>query len=246
MKQKLSASGLIPRSAGFLFTLCFSICAFAQNQKAQDTSEEKITRQKMKEEGLPFPVIDKLIQQNKELEAVGRKVNWISMKQNPSANSSCSGMGVENGWGVWQWQMGTNSGGNPPVFTNPPALNPAAPNFSITSGPGIDPNTPGSPSSPSIPYVCPGFGNHSIQIGATCAGDGVVERLTYPLTVTVQDTNFTYAYALVIEDAGHLPNEQPFAGICIYDTTGNPVPCGCFTYTPGTSLPGLYSVNGNG
>jgi hypothetical protein len=110
----------------FFFALSFSFCAFAQDQKTQNSSDAKTIRQKMKEDGLSEKMIDKLIEQRKELEASGRKVSWTSMKQNPSINAPCGYMGVENGWGAWQWRNGTNSGANPPTYAQPPASNPAS------------------------------------------------------------------------------------------------------------------------
>jgi hypothetical protein len=57
------------------------------------------------------------------------------------------------------------------------------------------------------------------------------------------DTNFVFAYAMVIEDPGHAPSDQPFVSLCIYDPNGNPIQCGCFTYTAGPSMPGFYTSN---
>ena len=214
--------------------------------------DEATLRQKMKEDGLTQPVIDKLIAQRKLWMKKGDANNylWTSAKNNqtPVVNAPCNGLGVENGWGAWQWQKGGNSGANPPNWTSgPPANNPSTPDFTIMSGASIDPNTPGpSPGDPTIPVVCPGFGNNSIKIGDDCNVGSICQQLTYPLTVTPQDTAFVFAYAVVLEDAGHLPSEQPFCEIIIYDQAGNPIQCVPLIYTGGPSIPGFYYVSGTG
>lgn len=223
--------------------------------------DEATLRQKMKEDGLLDPVIDKLIAQRKLWMQKGNNFNynWTSVKnagQNPIVNAPCQGLGVESGWGAWMWQEGGNSGANPATWTGPPAANPATapitgtmtgPGFTITSGAGIDPNTPGlNPGDPTIPVVCPGFGNNSIKIGDDCGWNSNCQQLTYPLTVTAQDTNFVFAYAVVLEDAGHLQSEQPFVQIAIYDQAGNTIACVPLIYFGGPSIPGFYPVNGTG
>lgn len=241
-----------------VFALAFN-CAEGQTQyKSRNLTvtdhvtnemDEATLRKKMKEDGLTDPLIDKLIAKQKLYKKQG-KVTWSSAKntgQNPVVNAPCSDLGVENGWGAWQWLKGGNSGANPPVWTGAPALNPAVPDFTLTSGAGIDPNTPGlNVGDPTVPVVCPGFGSSSIKIGDDCNVGSVCQQLTYPLTVTAQDTNFVFAYAVVLEDAGHLPSEQPYCSIAIYDQAGNTIPCVPLIYTGGPSIPGFYDVNGAG
>lgn len=166
----------------------------------------------------------------------------------------CSDMGGESGWGSWQATEGYHQATIPdPIFFTPGV--PTAPRFNITSGAGIDPCTPGG-GGPAIPLVCPGFGTASIQLGQpnangmqatnsctnsppypgpdpSAAGNGCSERLTYPLTVGIQDTNFIYAYALVLENpfGGHTSFEAPFAEIYILDANGDTVSCSHRKYT---------------
>ncbi|MBI3501950.1 MAG: PKD domain-containing protein [Bacteroidetes bacterium] len=211
--------------------------------------DEATIRKKMKEDGLFEPVIDKLLAQRKLWVQRGGNYKWSNATNGnctPNGSAPCGGLGVESGWGAWQWQNGTNSGSNPPTWGPGPNANPAtSPTFyNITSGAGIDCNTPGpNAGDPPIPVVCPGFGNQSIKIGDNCGVGSNCEQLTYPLNVTAQDTNFVFAYAIVIEDAGHLPNEQPYCEITIYDNNCNPVQCVPLIYTGGPSIPGFYKVN---
>ena len=247
MKTHLSAKGLISSSAGLLLCLCFSFSVFAQ----QNTNVEKSLREKMKADGLSEPVIEKLIQQRKELEKSGRMVQWISMKKNPSTSAICGDMGVENGWGAWIATPGNYQGGV--VTLGAPLATPIAPTFNLASGPGIDACTPGpAAGAPTIPVVSPGFGNASIQLGQIQSNGslggctyGCVEQLTYPLTVTAQDTNFVFSYAMVMEDPSHVPTDQPYISLCIMDSIGNQLPCGCFKYTSGPSIPGFYTSKCN-
>ncbi|MBI4931368.1 MAG: PKD domain-containing protein [Bacteroidetes bacterium] len=207
--------------------------------------DENTLRARMKVDGLSDPVIDKLIAQRKLLSMNGKSVEWIGMKKassTPVPFAACSDMGAENGWGAWCGAAGTSG---PPSFGGqscpPPASN-GSTGFNLTAGAGIDACTPGfAPGSPTIPVVCPGFGNASIQLGVPQMPNCYAEQITYPLTVTPADTNFIYAYAIVLEDPGHDVANQPFVDLCIYDSAGNPVPCGCFRYTGGPNLPGFFS-----
>lgn len=221
----------------------------AQNLTVTKTSangfDEASLREKMKNDGLPAPVIDKLIAQRKELFEKGKNVEWTQVNKTPVTNAACSDMSVENGWGAWLGDIGTANSGS--QTWTPPAVLPTSPNFSITSGSGIDVNTPGpNVGDPVIPFVCPGFGNQSILLGEPCVAGCVAEQLTYPLTVTASDTSFTFAYAIVIENAGHSVQDQPFVEFAVYDSNGNPVPGGGFKFTGGPSMPGFYTVSGTG
>ena len=218
-------------------------------QKTNELTEAEL-RAKMKADGLLDPVIDKLIEERKVWVKQGKNIQWTNVTNkgsNPVPLAPCGDMGGENGWGSWLADVGTASSGPTQTWT-PPAGPPAVPNFSITTGAGLDPNTPGpNPGDPPVPVVCPGFGGASIELGEPCMAGCVAEQLTYPLTVTPQDSNFVYAYAIVIEDAGHAASDQPFVNFSVYDQNGVLVPqCANFTYTGGPSIPGFYGVSGTG
>lgn len=213
-----------------------------------DGFDEKNLREKMKMDGLSDKVIDILIEQRRGLWKKGKGVEWTTMyrKNDPSLPipmAPCSDMGGESGWGSWSGAAGTAGPTSFGGSTNPPPASNGSTCFNITSGGGNDACTPGpNPGDPPIPVVAPGFGNSSIMLGCPQTPNCYAEQITYPFTVTAQDTNFVYSYALVIEDPGHDPANQPFVGLCIYDSAGNPVPCGCFTYTAG-NLPGFYQAS---
>jgi len=186
----------------------------------------------------------------------------------PVPFATCSDMGAESGWGSWTAADGYfQYGGSPyPVFFGFGA--PAAPRFNITSGAGVDPCTQGT-LGPTVPVVCPGFGNASIQLGQPntnglnggctssgqypgpgtgAAGNGCSEKLKYPLTVSALDTNFIYAFAIVVENpaGGHTISEAPFAEIYMLDQIGDTVACSHQKYIAdlnGGVSPGFFKAS---
>ena len=244
----------------FPSVLLFAFLFLYHSAKAQETNapekiikidrtsfDEKALRGKMKNDGVPQPLIDKFISERKLTETRQRAFQFNTSSQKdgnpPVPFAACSDMGGETGWGAWQGDVGSANSGSQ-TWTPPPGA-PTAPNFNLTAGAGIDPCTPGlgpcTPAPcPSIPVVAPGFGNASLQMGQQQTTGCVAEELTYALTVTAADTNFIFAYAMVLQDAGHSVADQPFVDLCITDSNGNPVPCGCFRYTGGPSIPGFY------
>ncbi len=83
---------------------------------------------------------------------------------------------------------------------------------------------------PEIPLTAPGGGGVSVRLGNYDTG-GETEKLDYPITVTPQNTSFTYQYAVVLESpTGHNNAEQPRFNIQVFDQFGTPVsgPCGVY------------------
>ena len=197
--------------------------------------DEKTLRENMLADGLPLPVADKLIEQHRQMWLKGMHVEWSRAQTARNGNGDphtcavCDAMSAENGWGAWEGAIGGNSSQNPPVWG---ALGtPAAPNFNLNSGNGLDLCTPGfNPGDPPLPLVAPGFGNTSIELGEPQTAGSVAEQLVYPLTVAVTDTNFIYAYALVLEDAGHPDGERPYAEFVMLNPAGDTIPCAFFHY----------------
>jgi gliding motility-associated-like protein len=217
-------------------------------EKQHSFDAEKL-RNQMMNDGLPSAVADKLVELHRKLWSKGLLMQWqhpSSARDGtgvPTTCALCSGLSADNGWGAWQGAIGDNSNGNPALWG--PLSAPASPNFNLNSGTGIDPCTPGNnPGDPPLPLVAPGFGNTSIELGEQQTAGSITEQLVYPLTVTVADTNFIYAYALVLEDAGHPDGERPFAEFVMLDPAGDTIPCAFFHYEAaepnGQSLPGFY------
>ncbi|TAL61115.1 MAG: hypothetical protein EPN85_05675, partial [Bacteroidetes bacterium] len=258
LAKKFIAPFFFP-AAVLLFFICFSVSVFSQQdvlhkdmprtvkQNIIDNYDDKQVKLMMKGDGIPDAVAEKLIAKRKAIALQGKGLKWTSVTKGnqppPVVNAACTDLGVENGWSAWQGAIGSNAGGNPPAFSALAA--PATPNFSIISTAGVDPCTPGpTPGSPSITYVAPGFGNSSIQLGEKLTACSVSEQLTYPLTVTAQDINLIYAYALIIQDGGsnHPVNQQPYCEFIILDANGDTVPCSYAHYAGGSNMPGFFPV----
>jgi len=211
------------------------------------TSSDAEVRKMMKADGLTDPEIDKKLAERKLfLKKHNATMTLIPQNNHKGKNPvpyACTDLGVESGWSLWQGASGSNSGGNPGTL-QPPVSNPPAPRFNLTSGGGVDPCTPGpAAGSPSIPVVCPGFGNASIQLGEPQVTGCFIEQLTFPFTPTAQDTNLVYAFAAVLYDPPHQPNEKPYVEFKILDANGDTVPCSFQKYISDPNLPGWYVAN---
>jgi PKD repeat protein len=107
----------------------------------------------------------------------------------------------------------------------------------IMSGTGTDPFTCNV-----VPVVCPWGGNFSARLGNANVGNQA-EALSYTFTVTPNSALFTYSYAVVFEDPGHIDNEQPrFETMVIVN--GNPIPCTSYMVTASSNLPGFQTCPG--
>ncbi|MFM9027688.1 MAG: hypothetical protein ACKOQ6_06800, partial [Bacteroidota bacterium] len=210
---------------------------------------------------IPPATYKTIIEQNKQLEEQGRLVRWhrtASVSNNVCG--SCRDMGAENGWDVWQAEEGPNF--DSLGLQLAPIVAPAIPRFTLTTGFGIDPLTPGvNPGDPPITLVAPpGFGSSSIFLGERqndgagggCFNQqsqfaaGCAERLTYCFNVGVLDTNFVYAYAFVMENPGdntHTLKSMPYVEFMILDANGDTLPCAYQRYIASESFPGQYTCN---
>ena len=247
-----------------LFVLISPFTAPAQELKSREIQvrrelmpafDEEGLRKKMMADGLSGPVIGKLIEQHRKWHESGRKVAWSRVSaSSPSPMAGCNGLGVETGWGAWLTAEGSND--NPAQINSNIAWGPittpaASTNVGLSTGAGIDPNTPGpNPGDPPLPVVCPGFGNTSIVMNPGCLAGFLCEQLTYPLTITSTDTNFVYAFAVILQDGNsnggqpHTPDNQPYVEFSILDANGVPIPCAEQRYLGGANAPGFYEVNG--
>ncbi len=77
-----------------------------------------------------------------------------------------------------------------------------------------------------VPCVYPGNA-YSARLGCTfAAAEG--ESMTYSFLVTPNNCNFTYHYAVVLEDGGHAANIAPFFHINVFDGSNNAITCADF------------------
>jgi len=102
----------------------------------------------------------------------------------------------------------------------------------ITSGTGVDPFG-------LFPVVCPG-GNNSLQLGDALTG-GIADRIEQTFLVTSSNSNYSYKYAVVLEDPGHPQNQQPSFTIEMVDSAGNQIPCTYYDVAAGQGIPGFQT-----
>lgn len=137
-----------------------------------------------------------------------------------------------NNWYCW---TGTSIPGvTTPVFSSPVFSGPVTGRHDITSGTGTDPYG-------GFSVTAPGGGLFSAKLGNSSIG-AEAERMQYYVRVPTGFNNysFAYKYAVVFEDPGHSPEQQPAFMIVAYDSaTGNPIPCATITYVAGAGLPGF-------
>ncbi|HKR06794.1 MAG TPA: gliding motility-associated C-terminal domain-containing protein [Bacteroidia bacterium] len=108
----------------------------------------------------------------------------------------------------------------------------------IMSGSATDPLSLGL-----IPYLPADGGNYTARLGNSNTG-AEAEQLLYSLTVTEETSLFIYRYAVVLEDPGHSPADQPRFSIRVFDQAGNAIPCGTYNVIASGSIPGFIN-NGN-
>lgn len=92
-----------------------------------------------------------------------------------------------------------------------------------------------------FPKVCPNGSMYSIRLGNDSTGRGA-ERVSYTFTVPAnqQTFNLVYNYAVVLQDPGHLPSQQPRLNIEVLNVTDNVVDaCSSFDFVATASLPGF-------
>lgn len=97
-----------------------------------------------------------------------------------------------------------------------------------------------------IPVVFPGGGSYSMRLGNAQAEDGG-ESVSYSFVVTPTNCNFTYHYAVVINDGGHPASESPFFQIRMTDGNGNPIDCATYDVdaTTAPSIGGFVTLPGD-
>lgn len=94
---------------------------------------------------------------------------------------------------------------------------------------GIDPNSCGGLN---MVYQ----GNFSARLGNSGTGSRA-ESLRYTFLITPNNTMIQYAYAVVLQDPGHLSGEQPRFQSRVRTQNGNIIPCTEYMVTAGPNLP---------
>lgn len=106
---------------------------------------------------------------------------------------------------------------------------------SLTSGGSVDPYG-------GFPVNCPNGSGHSIMLGNNSAGREA-EGVSYDFTIPsgANTYNLIYNYAVVFQDPGHQPSEQPRLDLLVQNLTDNDViSCSSFSFfANGSPLPGF-------
>lgn len=151
-----------------------------------------------------------------------------------SIQAACTNMDFESG-DLTGWATST---GYNPLYNAQGCCTGAGGAQQIMSGTGNDPCG-------GFPLVAPG-GNFSVRLGDNNV-NGVADRLEQTFSVTQANANYTYRYAVVLEEPGHTTEEQPSFQIEMLDSSGVQIPCTFYQVSSGQGIPGfMNSTNCNG
>lgn len=145
-----------------------------------------------------------------------------------SPQSSCTNIDFEQG-SLAGW---TSSTGYHPNYNAAGCCATAGGAQTIVTGAGTDPCG-------GFPVVAPG-GNFSVLLGNNGTG-GIADRLEQTFQVSTANANFSYSYAVVLEDPGHTAADQPSFTIEMVDASGNPIPCTFYQVSAGQGIPGFQN-----
>lgn len=149
------------------------------------------------------------------------------------AQTDCGNVGFEGGnFTNWLGGIGTCCPVSIPNGVDVNSL--VSERHTIVSGPGFDAIIP------SIPVVSPYGGNYSVRLGNSNVG-AEAERLRYSYTVTPYNTNFTYQYAVILQDPNHEMTEQPRFEVRITRANGTVVPGGYYFVIATANVPGFQT-----
>jgi len=129
---------------------------------------------------------------------------------------------------------------------------PIAPYYNPTIGPNPRPDyqvsvTSGSRGDgivPSIPIVSPFGGSYSVMLGDSTLPNYGVSILSQTFKVTPSNANFTYQYAVFLENpVGHTYYQQPFFKVAVLNGAGDTIPfCGEYYVVAHGGIPGFNAV----
>jgi len=93
-----------------------------------------------------------------------------------------------------------------------------------------------------FPTNSPNGSNFALRLGNNINGKRA-ERITYQITVPANAVDFyiSYDYAVVFQDPGHKPYQQPRFQAQVLDVATNTyLPCASYEYVSGSGLPGFF------
>ncbi len=155
-------------------------------------------------------------------------IKHVTSNQNPKPAAGCVNIDFESG-SLTGWNP---SSGFHPIF-NPLGC---CPNIGaqqiVTQGTAIDP-------SGGFPLVAPG-GSFSLRLDNNQIG-GEADRIEQTFLVSAANANFTYKYAVVFQDPGHVATQQPAFQIEMLDSNGLQIPCTFYNVAAGANIPGFLN-----
>lgn len=118
---------------------------------------------------------------------------------------------------------------------NLPTAGIVAGRHTIIAAPGVDPNTGGG-----LVLPAPGF-TQVARLGNAVNG-AQAEGLSYTILVDPTNALFIYTYAVVLEEPGHTPAEQPRFELQVRDQFNNIIPCTYYEVAAGVGVPGFQNA----
>jgi gliding motility-associated-like protein len=91
-----------------------------------------------------------------------------------------------------------------------------------------------------FPVVAPG-GSFSLRLGNSATG-GQADRVEQTFMVSAANANFSYRYAVVFQDPGHVAAQQPAFVIEMFDSTNSAIPCTYYNVSSGQNIPGFFNA----
>ncbi|MGQ0739099.1 MAG: PKD domain-containing protein [Bacteroidota bacterium] len=107
----------------------------------------------------------------------------------------------------------------------------------------IDATTAGTDPFGLFPEMCPNGSNYCVKLGNSQTG-AQAESISYTYTIpsTVSNFSMLFYYAVVLQDPGHIPANQPrFMARIVDVATGLPLACVDFDFIASSSLPGFQT-----
>ncbi len=144
-----------------------------------------------------------------------------------TCGSLCTNPGFESGTGFWQYFNGTacQSSTSEPCNLLSDSISPFQ--HALQTKGGYDPIVGGT----ILPVVAPSGGNNSMMIGDGPITGAKAGRASISYNVTQATANFTYQYAVVLQEpqgngVPHTDAQRPYFSINVYDEDGNQISCG--------------------
>src|SRR6185312_12529143 len=199
-----------------MWALAFAQCALAQapvSSSLLTTSAEKADELKARE----FFVQHNFNPKDYDEYITSWRKEYVNFSHNllpappPTPMAACTNIDFEQG-SLTGWALST---GFHPLFNPVGCCLTLGGSQAITTGTGLDPFG-------LFPVVCPG-GNFSLQLGDALTG-GHADRMEQTFLVTNANSNYSYKYAVVLEDPGHPVSQQPAFTVEMFDSTGNQIP----------------------